>query len=176
MSTLSIYVRDNLLSRAALAYSWDQSSKPSNLSVQKGQKALPCHDPLIFFVKIKERCTHSWMGLWRWHVDSHCPAETKKKLKNQLSLVSSSHSNQVKALEWMSTHWQISHWLEPFVRNQASMHDLWDLARPPRHRHPSSIKASSFSCWQTLLTIKKTDDPDSLTWFVIHQFTFMEPS
>lgn len=87
MQMATLYIcEDNLLSHAALVYSWDQSSKPSNLSVQKGKKALSCHDPLIFFVKNKERCTHSWMGLWRWHVDSHCPAETKKKWKNQIKL------------------------------------------------------------------------------------------
>lgn len=41
--------------------------------------------------------------------------------------------------------WHISHLFEPLVRNQASMHDLCAFAMPPRHRHPRSIKSSSFS-------------------------------
>lgn len=176
----------NWMQMATLCIMWDTYSLTLLLSIAG---IYPPNPVICLFKRLKstvmthstyflcintEKCTYSWLGLWRWHVDSHCPAETKKNVR--ISKLSISH--WIKKNVGMSTHWQISHWLEPFVRNQASMHDLWDLARPPRHRHPSSIKASSFSCWHTLLTMKRkwARFINFISNTKTYQFTLLEPS
>lgn len=106
-------------------------------------------DPSGFRIKklkhLNLNCTKTCLRIRRYYVSSYLPTrEMWRRIINRHRL---SWNYTVK---FWTLNWHISHLFEPRVLNHFTMHEWCAFARPPRHRHPRLIKASSFSSWHTL--------------------------